>query len=84
MRRPRRGWIAALAVVPLTLIAGLRMPVRKQRGADRHADGGPQPPGDSTAETIRLDEDETADLGWDPQGLDAVFDYAATSWGAIP
>lgn len=75
MRRPRRGWIAALAVVPLTLIAGFGCLLA---GLEGQIAATPVAPARQVPETIRLDEDEITRLGWDPQGLEAVFDYAAT------
>ncbi|WP_420346078.1 serine hydrolase domain-containing protein [Pelagibius sp.] len=86
MRRPRRGWIAALAVIPLTLIVVMVHAVSTWEGdpftaaappPDRGSGLGPNPgPNPGHGQVFRLDDAETRRLGWDPFDLDRVFGYA--------
>ncbi len=79
MRRPRRGWIAALAVIPLTLIVAMVYAVSTLEG-DLFSAAAPQSERDlnpGPGQVLRLSDAETQRLGWDPLGLDRVFGYAA-------
>ena len=73
MRRPRRGWIAALAVVPLTLLAGFGSLLA---GPEGRSVATPMVAPPAAAAVTMLGDAETAALGWDPRGLETVFDYA--------
>jgi len=71
MRRPRRGGIAALAVLPLCLVA-LFVYIATDFEEQIFA-------GEIGAPAIdRLGEAETQRLGWHPAGLDAVLTYAGS------
>ncbi|NIA68016.1 serine hydrolase [Pelagibius litoralis] len=73
MRRPRRGGVAALAVIPLSLLALFGYFIATFEGPLLPGDVAPPAP----APAIRLSDADTQRLGWDPRGLDAAFGYTA-------